>query len=73
MIQPTEKRNDFSTTTDIKKRKEELMREARYFNYIRFIEFEPLVKKILKYFNPNSTLSIVSWKSEKASKNSILK
>jgi len=50
LIEPRDKETDFTTTLNITKRKQELMREPYYFNLVRFIEFDPMQNIFLDTF-----------------------
>ena len=50
MIEPVNKRQDLSSSSGIEARKNQLLREPKYFDFIRYIEFETIEEKITKYF-----------------------
>ena len=51
MIEPVDKRNDFSSIGSIKERKSLLSKNPEYWHFIKYIGSEPVYKKCFKYFS----------------------
>ncbi len=67
-IIPKNKREDFSTSSGIEKRINILKRNPQYYELIRFIEYETLEKKVLKFFSDSIPIKLKKGSIEKSAK-----